>query len=145
MAEAKITVEASLIIPLIISIICALLYEALQSCDRGVISMAVDRIIQEEIAAGDGSTQDEQDSYNVSQIIKEKIQDGLMIYSVEEVSYERKKNEVSISVYAEPGASYGIAGIFRHAFGKYKISRKVNIDSICSAVRKMDIVRSESE
>lgn len=143
MADAKITVEASLIIPLIISIICALLYEALQSCDRCVINMAVDRVIQEEIAAGGDGGEYEADVQNACNVIREEISKKLMIYSIKDLSYEKKKNEISISVHAEPSATYGIAGIFRHSFGQYTISRKAKTDNICSAVRRMDIVRSD--
>lgn len=142
MADAKITVEASLIIPLIISIICALLYEALQSCDRCTINMTVDRVIQEEIAAGGDGGEYEGDVQNVCNAIREEISKKLMIYSVKDLSYEKKKNEISISVHAVPSATFGIAGIFRRSFGQYNISRKAKTDNICSAVRRMDIVRS---
>ena len=143
MAEAKITVEASLIIPLIISIICALLYEALQSCDRCVINMTVDKVIQEELAAGADGGKYGDDPEDAGNIIREELSKKLMIYEIDELTYERKKNKIKISVYAAPSAAFGIAAIFRRSFGQYRISRKAKIGNLCSAVRGMDIVRSD--
>lgn len=153
MTSAKITVEASLIIPLIISIICAMLYEALLSCDRGVINMTADRVMEEALANGGHVGEDAENTDNtkkaentveVSALIQEKLSKKIMLYSIEELTYENKNNEITLRVHAVPKITMGIAGVFRGAFGEYIINRSVKTRNICSAVRRMDIVKDDA-
>ena len=144
MANAKITVEASLIIPLIISIICALLYEALLSCDRGAINMTVDRVAEEAAADYGHAEEKKENIVDLSNKLKDEISKRLMIYSIEDLSYKIKNEKIIVSVHAVPKAAFGIAGMFRGAFGEYRINRTVKNVNICSAIRRMDIVKGDS-
>lgn len=144
MTSAKITVEASLIIPLIISIVCAMLYEALLSCDRGVINMTADRVMEEALANGGHVGEDAENTVEVSALIQEKLSKKIMLYSLEEFTYENKNNEITLRVHAVPQITMGIAGVFRGAFGEYIINRSAKTGNICSAVRRMDIVKDDA-
>ncbi|MCI8307153.1 MAG: hypothetical protein HFH14_03790 [Lachnospiraceae bacterium] len=144
MADAKITVEASLIIPLIISIICALLYEALLGCDRGVINMTADRVIEEACVSGK-SYDESNETVELSELIRDEISKRIMLYSVNELKCEIKRNKITLSVYAVPKVKFGIAYIFRGAFGEYRISREAKIENICVSVRRMDIVKDNAQ
>ncbi len=145
MTDAKITVEASLIIPLVISIICSLIYEALLSCDRGALNMSVDRIIEEAASsAGQHGVDDEENITDLTISIRDELSKRLMLYSIEDVSYEEKNNKIVLCIRAAPKAAFGIAGIFKDAFGDYCINRSVKTGNVCSVIRRMDIVKDNT-
>lgn len=140
--EAYVTVEASLIIPLILAIIFALLYVSFMIHDMGWLKMEVDRRLEIECrnyANGD-------DSWNEEKIKKELVEHAskhMFLYKIYDVSFSNNCISAEICVYSSSHITNRLVNRLTKLSENYITKSSQVIPDYCSALRMTEVIRND--
>jgi len=145
--KGSITVESVFIIPIVIYIVCAIIYQTMIVSDRVVAELTAERVLEEAYTLTGDNGDNKISKEIINRTVKEKLSQMLLMHSVENVFYDEKNGDFKIRVEIKPfihnKASINKKGSDNN--GNYCVKHTLKKVKSCTNIRRLDIVKDLSE